>query len=232
MQFFPGVAAVGRIKQAASRTTAGKAEGVTQHLPHRCIEFVGASRHEVDIVCAGVLIDVKDFFPGSASVPAAKHAAVLAGPVIPALRGYQDDVGIFRVDYDAACLSDPGQSHMLPGGAGIDGFIDPVTVRIIAPRLGVAGGDVNNVRVGRRNGNVTDSAHRLAVKNRKPGDAAIGRFPDTTGSSTKIIGCRITTDPGNPGSAPTAHGTNQSIAETAQFGRINLKFSSVNGVGD
>ena len=80
-----------------------------------------------------MFIDVKDFLPGLAPVPAAKHAALLAGPVIPALCGYQDDVGIVRVDYDAACLPDPGQSHMLPGCTGINGFIYTVTVRIIAP---------------------------------------------------------------------------------------------------
>ena len=60
----------------------------------------------------------------------------------------------------------------------VGGLVDAVAVGEIGPLQALAAADVDDVRVGRRDGEGADGAGRLVVEDRLPGAAVVGGLPD------------------------------------------------------
>ena len=84
--------------------------------------------------------------------------------------------GIARVDGDLRDLLAVAQAEMRPGLAGVGGFVDAVADREIGTLQSLAAADVDDVRIGRRDGDRADGSGRLIVEDRIPGAAVVGRF--------------------------------------------------------
>ena len=67
---------------------------------------------------------------------------------------------------------------MLPGFSGVGGFVDAVANGKIGPLQAFAAADINDVRVGRRDGQSADRASRLPIEDRRPGASVVGALPD------------------------------------------------------
>ena len=81
-----------------------------------------------------------------------------------------------------------------PGLAGVDGLIHPIAVRNISAPAGFARADVDHIRIRRSHGNRADGHDSRLVRHRRPGEAAIGRFPNAAGNRSEIISLRIAGD--------------------------------------
>src|SRR5436190_3950961 len=118
---------------ATPRTTAFASPGVHLELPGRREEGarVGRVHHNVDR--AGVLVHEQHALPGLAAVLRAIDAALGLRAVTVALRGDEDDVGIGRVDHDAADAAGRFETHVRPCAAGVRRLVDAIPDRDVAP---------------------------------------------------------------------------------------------------
>ena len=67
-----------------------------------------------------------------------------------------DDVGILRMDANARHGLRIGQARVLPSLARVDRFVDATAVRNVAAHRGFARSDVDDVMIGRRDGDRAD----------------------------------------------------------------------------
>ncbi len=74
------------------------------------------------------------------------------------------------------CVS--SQAEMRPRLAGVGRLVDAVAGREVGPDDAAAGADVDDVRIGRRDGDRADRSGRLAIEERLPVRAVVGRAPD------------------------------------------------------
>src|SRR6185295_9642675 len=135
-----------------------------------------------------VLVDEEHTLPGRAAVGRAEHAALLLRPGDAADGTGEDDVGIRRVDDDAADAAGLVEPLVHPGAAGVNRLVDPVADDIAVanrPRFASTGPD--DARIGRRHGERADSRDRHAVGDRLPAQPAIGRLPDAAGRGAGVI---------------------------------------------
>src|SRR5262249_42947549 len=146
-------------------------------LPQPGEEDARVVRVEADVRGAGVAVLVEDLLPGLAAVGGAVDAALLVGPEGVAEDRREGNVGILRVDDAGADLA-LLLPVVLPGPAGVGGLVDAVAGRDVAADVGLAGADVDHVRVRRGDGQGADGRDRLVVEDRLPGEAAVGRLPD------------------------------------------------------
>ena len=80
---------------------------------------------------------------------------------------------------------------VLPGLAGVGGFVDAVAGLDVAADVGLAGADVDDVGIGRGDGEGADGLGGLVVEDRLPVDAAVAGFPDAARGNGGVIGERI-----------------------------------------
>src|SRR6266478_5026101 len=81
------------------------------------------------------------------------------------LGGDENAVGIFRVDEDGGDLLRVAQVlQMCPRFPRVGGFVDAVTGRKIRALQSFAAADIDDVRIGRGNGQRADGASRLIVE--------------------------------------------------------------------
>ncbi len=80
---------------------------------------------------------------------------------------------------------------MRPGLAGVGRLVDAVADREVGPRQPFAAADVDDVRIGRRDGDPADRSGRLIVEDRLPGAAGVGRLPDAAVHHADVEGVRL-----------------------------------------
>src|SRR5260370_24402671 len=81
---------------------------------------------------------------------------------------------------------------MTPGDARVNRLVDPIADRKIRPLEAFTTPGVNNVGIGRSDGERADGAGGLIVKKRTPGAAVVVRFPNATviRGNVKDVGLR------------------------------------------
>ena len=77
--------------------------------------------------------------------------------------------------------SDCLQPDVLPGLAAVVALVDAVAVADAALAVVLAGADPDDVRVLRVEGDAADGVRTLAVEDRRPGGAGVGRLPHAAG---------------------------------------------------
>ena len=178
-QRLPRAAAVGRLEDAAARTRPRAVLPRALALfPQAGVNDVGVFRIEREIRSAGVLVFREHLLEGAAAVGRAIDAALRAWPVrVTEDRGEQP-VGVARIDDDHRDLLPIAQAEVRPRLAGVGRFVDAVAHRQIRPRQPLAAADVDDVRVGRRDGDRANRAGRLIVEDRRPRAAEVVGLPD------------------------------------------------------
>src|SRR5262245_52626972 len=91
----------------------------------------------------------------------------------------EEAIRVVRVDIDHRDHLTLAKAEMRPGLAGVGGFVDAVAGREIGANDSGTGADVDDVRIGWRDGNGADRAGGLAVEDRFPVRAIICRAPHT-----------------------------------------------------
>ena len=89
---------------------------------------VGVLRIQREAGAAGVRVDEEDALPGLAAILGAEDAALFLRPGEAAGDAGVDGIGIGGVDDDAPDAAALHQPHVLPGGAGVGGFVDAVAL--------------------------------------------------------------------------------------------------------
>ena len=97
----PGLAAVGRLPDAAARAAAVHAARRAPALVGRGVEDLAVRRIDREIVGAGVVVDLQHLLPGLAAVGRLVDAALAAGPEQRAGGGDEHRVVVARIDDDA-----------------------------------------------------------------------------------------------------------------------------------
>ena len=165
-----------------------------------------------DIGDAGVFVDGKGLGPGGAAVGALVDAALFVGSPEIAERGDVDDVGIGGMDDDAADVVGLLEAEVRPGGAGVHRLVDAIAPRGALAIVGLAGADVEDRRIGGREGEVADGGIGLVVEDGLPGIAAVDGLEDSAGGGADVDDARIGFDDGEVVDA-SAHGGGADAAE-------------------
>ena len=190
LELRPGIAAIARDVQAAAGAAAGQLPRLAARLPQAGEQDPRVGRVDGDVAGAGVGVLGEHLLPGLAAVGGAIDAAFLARPERRAEHGGEGDVGIGRMDDDRADLADL-LPDVLPGLAGVGGLVDAVADGDVAADVGLAGADVDDVRVRRGDGDGADGRGRLVVEDRPEGQPAVGGLPDAAGGGGGVVGERI-----------------------------------------
>ncbi len=131
----------------------------------------------------------QDLLPGRAAVGGAEDAAFGIGVVDVAERGDVDAIRVRRIHHDAADLSRAVEADMGPGLAGVGGFEHADAVGVLAADIGLAGADIDDVRVRGRHRNGADGADGDAlIADGKPGAAGVFGLPDAAADGAEIKG--------------------------------------------
>ena len=197
----------------------GGVELVRVVLVHQQLDRPGRVRHEEDV------------FPRLPAVAGAVDAALRVRAEGVAGSGEVRDVGVARVDADAADLAGVAKAEVAPGGAVVVGAVDAAAGRDVAADGVGAGADVEDGRVGGRHRDGADRAD---------GDAVVGdvlprlaralRLPDAAAGGTEVEGVRLGAYAGDGGDTTAPEGAQFTEAEGLEFGRGDLPLGRVGGV--
>jgi hypothetical protein len=127
---------------------------------------------------------------------------------------YRDKQAILiaRIDRDRCDLLTVAKAEMFPRLAAVGRSVDAVAGSEIGTLQALAAADVDDVRIGRRNGEIADRASGLVVKDRLPCAAGIGRFPDAAVIDADVENIRLRWYAGGTDSAAGASRSDQSHA--------------------
>src|SRR4029077_3171030 len=102
----PGRPIVGRLVEAAARTVRRRVDAPwrTTRVPERGVNGLGGRRIEGDVDGADVVALEENLLPGRAAVARAVDAAIGVRAIDVAERRHEHDVGVLRIDEDAADL--------------------------------------------------------------------------------------------------------------------------------
>src|SRR6185436_8908298 len=92
--FGPGVAAVGRLEQAAARATAGEAPRVATRLPEGRVQHARIVWIHAQVAGAGVGGSEQDVLPGRTPVTRTEDAPLLVGAMRVAQGGHVHDIRV------------------------------------------------------------------------------------------------------------------------------------------
>ena len=190
-EFRPRLPAVGGLVDAAGDAVLEQLPRPALHVVHRRVKRVGLSPVDDQIDRAGLVVDVEHLRPGLPSITCLEHAAFLAGRPQASHRRDVDNVGIGRVDDDAADLPGFLQPHPLPRLAGVGRLVDAVARVRDADARGVPGADPHDVLVRRRDGQAADAGHVLSVEDGLKGRAVVGRLPDAAVADRDVEGVEV-----------------------------------------
>src|SRR6185369_3226201 len=96
-------------------------------------------------------------------------------------------VRIPRVYDDAGDLARLREAEGVPRLAGIGALEDAVAMRGITAQCVFAGADVDDVRIGRVDGDRADRAAEVFVGDRLPGVAAVGGLHDAAAGGARVV---------------------------------------------
>jgi len=127
--------------------------------------------------------------------------------------GGVDALRIARVDPHDGDLLRVGEPHVPPGRAAVGRLVDAVAHREVGTLQPLAAPHVEDPRVRRRHGDRADRLRRLAVEDRLPGAAGVGRFPypAVVGADVECVG--LARHPHRRHRSPAAEGADHPPAE-------------------
>ena len=217
---FPRVAAVGAPEQPAARAAARNVPEVAPRFPHRGEQEarVGAVHRELDR--ARHVAAIEDFLPILAAVRRAIDAALGIGTEHIAQHCGIDEIGIRRMDADAADELAVAEADMAPGAARVARFVNAVAVGHIEADRRFTGARIDHVGVRGRDRDRTDrgAAHE-AVRDAAPEYAAVLGLPDAAGTGPEIEHHPIHRIARNGDDAAAARGADAAPFQRVETGR-------------
>ncbi len=183
----PAIAAVGAAEQPAARTAARYVPEVAPRLPHRGEQDarIGAVHGEIDR--ARHVATAQDLLPALAAVPGAIDAALRIGTEYVAQGRDIDEIGVLRMDADAANELAVLQTDITPRAAGIGRLVQAIAVGDVEADRRLAGTGIDHVGVrGRDRNRAQRGAGHEAVRDALPEHAAVDGLPDAAGAGAKI----------------------------------------------
>ena len=193
-QLLPRVPAVPRDVQAAARSAAGAPPGVNLQLPRAREEHAGVGRVHGNVGAARVLVHEQDLLPGGAAVGGAEDAALRLRPVGVAQRTRERDVRVRGVHDKPRNPPRLLQPHERPRPPCVHGLVDALADRDVAADLALAGARPDHVGVRRGHRQRTDRLDRLAVEDRVPVHAPVGRLVDAARRRAHVVGVWVARD--------------------------------------
>src|SRR5262249_6743101 len=142
--------------EAAARPAAGNVPEVAARLPEGSEKNPGIVGIHRQIDRAGIGAAIEDLLPAPAAVARTEDAALLVGAENVAQRRHIDEVGVRRMDADAADMLGRAQPDIRPGAAGIARLVEAVAIGDVEPDLGLAGARVDDIAIGARDGDGAD----------------------------------------------------------------------------
>src|SRR6185437_9069610 len=222
-QLMPAGAAIHRLEQSAAGAVVRVARGPWRPArgPHVGIDDLRIGGIEGEIDSAGVLILIQNFRPALTTVGRAKDSALGVGAVRVAEHGGEYAVGIVRINDYGCDLLAVAESEVAPGLAGIRGFVDAIAGGEVGAAQALAGTDVDDVRIGRCEGECADGAGRLGVEDRIPGAPCVGGFPDAAVVDADVESVGLIGDSGGTDGSAAAERTDEAIAQAGVHRRID-----------
>ncbi len=138
-----------------------------------------------------------------------------------AQRANVDDVGILRIDDDAADLPRVVQADVLPGLSAVGGFVDSVARAESGANVGFAGAGIDDVGIRRRNFQCADRGDGLPIEYRLPGHAGVDRLPDAAVDRAEVKRGSVARHAGDCNGAAAAKRADQSPLQPAEELRRN-----------
>src|SRR5215472_7740474 len=132
--------------------------------------------------------------PGVASIDRLVDTALLVWPPQMANGGDIHDVGIVRIDDDAADMLGVFEAHVLPGLAAVQRSINAVAPGGALAVIRLAGAGPNDVWIRRRDSNVADGGRALFIEERLPGNPVVRRLPYAARSYANVDDTGIALD--------------------------------------
>src|SRR5258708_2193423 len=222
----PGGTVVVRTEESVLGAAAIERPGSAVALPHGGEENVGIAWIENDVNAAGAVVEIEDFFPGLPSIARTEDAAFRVRAVGMAESGDEGDVWVRRMNNDFADVPGVLQPDIGPGLAGVIRTIDAVAEGDISADTRFAGASIDDVGIGIRHRDAADRGCTLLFKERIPGDAAVGRFPDAAGDGAEVIGIRQGGDASDGQDPSPTKGADQAPFHASVRFRINGRSSS------
>src|SRR6185436_4289378 len=162
------------------------APGRAPRLPERGIDHARIAGAEGDVDGAGVGVLEEDLLPALASVRRAEDAALRVGAVGMAEGRQEHAVGVAGIDDDSPDLLRVRETDVAPGAPAVRGLVGAVALRDVGAHVRLARADVEDARVGRGEGDGSDGPDGLAVEDRPPGAAGVGRLPDPAVDAAEV----------------------------------------------
>src|SRR5262249_42228316 len=148
------------------------------------------ARVDAHVRAAGLVVLEEHPVPALAAVGSAVEAAVLVRAEGVAEDRGEGHVRVLRVDGHRADLPDL-LPDVLPRLAGVGALEDADAGRDVPADVRLAAADVDHVRVARGDGDGTDGGGGLVVKDRLPGEPAVGGLPDPAGGRGRVVRQRV-----------------------------------------
>jgi hypothetical protein len=148
-------------------------------------------------------------------------AALGVRAVRVAERCHVDDVGVVRIDVDAADLLRVAQPHEAPGLPAVGRAVDTLALGDVRAHVGLAGADVEGLGIGGRDRERADRAHRHVVEVRPPGAAGVQGLPHATvdGAEVEVVG--LTGNARDREHAPATERPDQPPAQVLEQRRVH-----------
>ena len=225
-ELLPGVAAVARDVEAAAGAAALHVPREPPRLPEAGEEDVGVRGIDGDVGRAGVAVLLQDLLPRLAAVARAVDAALGVRAERVAEHRRERDVGVLRVHDHRADLPFL-LPDVRPGLAGVGRLVDAVAGRDVAADVGLAGADVDDVGIARRDRDRSDRRDRLVVEDGLPGRPAVGRLPDAARRGGGVVDQRVPRHARRARHASAGGGADVAVLERLEclrgFGLVGLR---------
>lgn len=154
---------------------------------HAGVDDVGVVRVDVEVGAAGEGVPEEDPVPRLPAIGGLEDAALLVGAPRRAQGADVHHVGVARVDAHPRDLLGVLQPDLLPGTAGVERLVDAVAHGRRIARVPLAGAEVEDVRVRRRDLQGADGRVVHLVEEHRPGDAAVHRLHQPTRRGPDVI---------------------------------------------
>src|SRR5689334_4441505 len=138
-------------------------------------------------------------------------------------------VRITWIDSEPGNLLAIAEAKMRPGFARVSRLVNAIADREIRPMQPFSAGNINNIRIRRRNGNRANGARWLIVKDRLPGAAVVVGLPDPAIAHANIEDAGLAGHAGNgTGASPTERADGSPVEGGEQRG---IKLGKGSGLG-
>ena len=205
----PGIAAVGGLVNAREsrgfdgRARAGRACSAPQSAAYPIFGLPGAKARSTAPVVSSF---AEHLAPRFAAIGGFENAALRVLGIRAAKRGDHYDIGVARIDPQVADVLGVFEADVLPGLAGVGGFVHAVAhVDGAAHHADVAGADVDDVGLRWRDRHGADGGDRAhPVEDGRPDDASVDGLPNAAAGRSHVVDRGIAGDARHGGDAARA----------------------------